>query len=290
MAHSDFEGGAVAPASRARPTAEPLLALREVSVGYGRNPALQRISLSVRRGESLAVAGSNGAGKTSLLGAIAGVRPPGQSLSGHLEFDGVRHDLAERRRAIDPAISLVPERAKVFGLLSVDENLRVGLRTRRVGGLSADDVFGWFPRLRERRATLAGNLSGGEQQMLGIGLALMSSPALLLLDEPTLGLAVPVIDDLCDRLSTLRGDLGLTIIVAESDSQWLPRLADRALVIDRGVQVQAFESLEAADLDVIHNLMLGIGVASGIASRIETGGDAREAIDAPASTGAGAHV
>lgn len=241
--------------------AAPLIEVQQLSIAYGRNPVLQDLSFSLQRGASLAIAGSNGAGKTSLLGAIAGLGVATQTLHGTLRFNGVEHVLDEQRRKIDPAISLVPERAKVFGLLTVDENLRVGVRTRRKGGLGTDDIFGWFPRLGERRATLAGNLSGGEQQMLGIALSLMTSPALLLLDEPTLGLAVPVIDDLCDRLARLRKDLGLTVITAESDSQWLPRLAEHAIVIDRGVQVRRFDTLQTSDLDAIHDLMLGIGIA-----------------------------
>ena len=250
-------------AGTATALSDVLLAAHATSISYGHNPALQGLSFSLRRGESLAIAGSNGAGKTSLLGAIAGLRVPNQKLGGSLEFEGRLHDLDAQRRGVDPAISLVPERGKVFALLSVDENLRVGLRARKAGGLTPRDVFNWFPRLQERRSTLAGNLSGGEQQMLGIGLGLLNSPSLLLLDEPTLGLAEPVIEDLCSRLAALRGELGLTTIVAESDSQWLPRLAERAIVIDRGVLMRSFDTLDPADLDAIHDLMLGIGVGGG---------------------------
>jgi len=237
----------------------PLLRLHDLSIFYGHNPAVQRLSFSLERGQSLAVAGSNGAGKTSLLGAIAGLAVPQQRLHGTLEFAGRQYKLGNNQPGTRESISLVPERAKVFGLLTVDENLKVGTRGSKGRGLSAPDIFSWFPRLGERRATLAGNLSGGEQQMLGIALSLMSSPSLLLLDEPTLGLAIPVIDDLCQRLEVLRNELGLTVIVAESDSQWLPRLASRAVVIDRGVLVREFDTLHAHDLDQIHDLMLGIG-------------------------------
>lgn len=243
-------------------TGAPLLQLHELSISYGHNPALQRVSFSLRRGQSLAVAGSNGAGKTSLLGALAGLAVPQQHLRGSLEFDGRQYQLGDSQRGIRESISLVPERAKVFSLLTVDENLKVGARGSKGQGLSAADIFSWFPRLGERRTTLAGNLSGGEQQMLGIALSLMSSPSLLLLDEPTLGLAIPVIDDLCQRLDTLRHDLELSVIVAESDSQWLPRLARRAVVIDRGALVREFDTLQAHDLDQIHDLMLGINTDS----------------------------
>lgn len=246
---------------------QPLLRLDKLSIAYGRNPAVQQLSFSLERGQSLAIAGSNGAGKTSILNAIAGLAVPGQSLQGTLSFETQRTTLETGQRGPREGISLVPERGKVFGLLTVDENLKVGARGSRRGGLSAADIFTWFPRLGERRTTLAGNLSGGEQQMLGIALSLMSSPTLLLLDEPTLGLAVPVIDDLCQRLDTLRRELGLTVIVAESDSQWLPRLATRALVIDRGALVREFGTLQADDLERIHDLMLGIGADDHAASR-----------------------
>jgi branched-chain amino acid transport system ATP-binding protein len=159
---------------------------------------------------------------------------------------------------ISAGIRLVPERDKVFSLLTVTENLQIGARRRDRKDVAAADVFGWFPRLVERRSTLAGNLSGGEQQMLGIAMSLLASPGLLLLDEPTLGLAAPVIENLCDSLATLRRDLGLTMIVAESDSQWLPRFVERAIVIDRGRLIGTFDRVDETNLDAVHDLLLGV--------------------------------
>ncbi|WP_170845130.1 ABC transporter ATP-binding protein [Chitinasiproducens palmae] len=243
--------------------APALLHAEQLNVRYGRQIAVRAVDLQLARGESVALAGANGAGKTSLLTALAGVVPPGAALSGRVTLDGRAHDLAGRRRAPDPAIALVPERGKVFGLLTVEENLRVARGAGLAGArLTSDDVYGWFPRLRERRRTLAGNLSGGEQQMLGIGMGLMRAPRVLLLDEPTLGLAVPVIEEVCERLAALRDALGLTLLVAESDSQWLPRLAQRALIIDRGALVHRVGRLDAAQLDAIHDILLGIGATA----------------------------
>ena len=119
-------------------------------------------------------------------------------------------------------------------------------------------IFEWFPRLGERRSTLAGNLSGGEQQMLGIAICLLASPDLLLLDEPTLGLAAPIIENLCESLARLRRDLGLTMIVAELDTRWLPRLVERAIVIDRGRLIGTFDRVAESNLGAIHDLLLGV--------------------------------
>lgn len=236
----------------------PLMQAVDVSIRYGVNLAVDRLNLAVPRGVSLALAGSNGAGKTSMLTALAGLIPRGRQLSGMIAFEGVAlrdGDVAQRIRC---GVRLVPDRDKVFALLSVQDNLRIGAARTRDGAIRIDDVLGWFPRLAERRQSLAGNLSGGEQQMLGIGLALLASPRVLLLDEPTLGLAVPVIEDLCERLARLRREVDLSMIVAESDSQWLTALADRAAVLDRGRLLRHFEVLMPADLHTIHALLLGL--------------------------------
>ncbi|MFG1403332.1 ATP-binding cassette domain-containing protein [Xanthobacter sediminis] len=234
------------------------LSLSGIGVSYGRQPAVRGFSLDVARGESVALAGSNGAGKTSLLTTVAGLAQRGQRLEGVVRLNGARLRFADVAGHIAAGIRLVPERDKVFRLLTVGENLMVGGRLARRSGIGLDDVFDWFPRLHERRDTLAGNLSGGEQQMLAIALCLLAGPKLLLLDEPTLGLAAPVIEDVCARLGRLRRELYLTILVAESDSQWLPHLADRAVAIDRGRLVASFPRLDAASLDAVHDVLLGL--------------------------------
>ncbi|WP_144109562.1 ATP-binding cassette domain-containing protein [Paraburkholderia sp. BCC1886] len=240
-------------------SARPLLEVRALSIAYGADRAVNDVGFALQRGQCLALAGSNGAGKTSVLGALAGLSVRGQRLAGEIALDGATLRFGDMVARIAGGVRLVPDREKVFGLLTVAENLKLGGSRARNGDIGLDDVLGWFPRLGERRASLAGNLSGGEQQMLGIGMALLASPQLLLLDEPTLGLAVPVIEDLCERLARLRHETGLTMIVAESDSQWLAALANSGAVLDRGRLLRRFDHLTPADLGAIHDLMLGLG-------------------------------
>ncbi|RKP53753.1 ATP-binding cassette domain-containing protein [Pararobbsia silviterrae] len=235
------------------------LEVENLAIRYGADRAVEDVSFALGRGESLVLAGSNGAGKTSVLGALAGLGVHRQRLTGRIRLNDVDLPYGDVRARIAHGVRLVPDREKVFGLLTVAENLRIGAARARSRDIGLDDVLGWFPRLGERSASLAGNLSGGEQQMLGIGMALLGAPQLLLLDEPTLGLAVPVIEDLCERLARLRAETGLSIIVAESDSQWLCMLAERALVLDRGRLLRRYDSLAASDLDDIHDVMLGLG-------------------------------
>ncbi|MDR5836062.1 ATP-binding cassette domain-containing protein [Caballeronia sp. LZ034LL] len=232
--------------------------VKALSVAYGVDLAVHEVSFDLQRGDSMVLAGSNGAGKTSVLAAVAGLRPGRQRLSGDIVLGGIPLTAGAIGTRIAQGVRLVPDRDKVFALLTVAENLRIGAARARNRDIKLDDVLGWFPRLGERSRSLAGNLSGGEQQMLGIGMALLASPQLLLLDEPTLGLAVPVIEDLCVRLARLRSETSLSMIVAESDSQWLAALAGRAVVLDRGRLMRRFDALSSGDLDTIHDLMLGL--------------------------------
>ncbi|CCB66587.1 ATP-binding cassette domain-containing protein [Hyphomicrobium sp. MC1] len=235
---------------------EDLLSLKGMSVAYDGKYALNNMSFNVRRGESVALVGSNGAGKTSLLSAIAGILQKGQIIDGQVFFNGENLPwgaIKTRRRV---GIGLVPEKDKVFHLLTVDENLEIGRRAQH--GRKKADAFDWFPRLAERRKTQAGNLSGGEQQMLALAMALLASPKLLLLDEPSLGLATPVVEMLCQSLRRLRNELSLTILVAESDTQWIPHLSDRAIVIDRGWPIATFDHIDDSSLETMHGMLLGL--------------------------------
>ncbi|WP_454917960.1 ABC transporter ATP-binding protein [Xanthobacter sediminis] len=234
------------------------LLLRGLEVAYGQRPAVRGLDIDVGAGESVALVGANGAGKSSTLLALAGVLKAGVRISGTQHFADRVFPWGDVCARLAAGISLVPEREKVFALLTVRENLRIGESRARGDRVKRDDVLSWFPRLAERRETLAGNLSGGEQQMLALAVSLLGTPRLILLDEPTLGLAVPVIEDFCASLRRLRAELGLGALVAESDSNWLPHLADRAVVIDRGRRVADFGRLEAHDLDAIHDVMLGL--------------------------------
>ena len=245
---------AEAPAAR---SPAPILELRGLQVAYGPNLALRDVSLSLAPREALALVGHNGAGKSTTLLAIAGAGA-GRIVSGQVLLDGKVPPTAFRARQ-RLGLSLVPEREKVFSLLTVEENLRAA---DPGGEIRRDDVFGWFPRLGERRRTLAGNLSGGEQQMLAIAMALLGSPRVLLVDEPTLGLSVPAIEQLCETLGEIRRSLSVALLVAEAQSQWVTRLADRAIVLDRG-QVAGIVGPGLSDRKAeIDALQLGVGLGA----------------------------
>jgi branched-chain amino acid transport system ATP-binding protein len=208
-----------------------MLRLVDVRAGYGGAPVLRQVSLHVEKGETVALLGPNGAGKSTLLGAVAGVL---RSLQGSVLFDG--RDLAGRRshQIVQSGVALVPEGRLVFAPFSVEDNLRLGA-IRLKGGLQEryDFVYGLFPKLAERRAQAAGTLSGGEQQMLAIGRALMSAPRLLLLDEPFLGLAPLVVQEIRSSLEKL-GKGGLTMLMVEQKLDIALELAQRAYVLIKG--------------------------------------------------------
>lgn len=224
-----------------------ILQVRRLEVQFGPIYAIRGIDFSVPAGSATALVGPNGAGKSSTLLAIARALPVNAKVSGSIEL------------ASSASVSMVPERDKIFTLLSVAENLRAADRLRGHGRVRVDDVYGWFPPLAERRRSLAGNLSGGEQQMLAIGMALLGTPSVLILDEPTLGLAVPVIERMCETLQTMRRDLNLTLLTAEAEVHWVPQLADSAIVLIRGSIVgRVCEHLEKIR-EYASELMFGLG-------------------------------
>ena len=207
-----------------------LLELRNVEARYGPVKALHGVTLTVGEGELVAVLGANGAGKTTTLRAVSGT----VKRDGEVVFDG--ENLSRRPEATARAgIAHVPEGRGTFTELSVWENLRLGSYTRR--GSIKDDaarVFTYFPRLEERRNQQAGTLSGGEQQMLALGRAMMARPRLLLLDEPSLGLAPIVVNAIFDVLETMRGDDGISILVVEQNANLALAHAARAYVLEVG--------------------------------------------------------
>ena len=229
--------------------------VRGLSIKFGAAQVLRDLSFAVPPGASVALVGNHGSGKTSALCAISGASDLGADTSGEVAF-GDEWMPVSAIKSRDRLASLVPERAKVFPTLSVEDNLRAVMPAG--GRIRVNDIFGWFPRLKERHKTLAGNLSGGEQQMLGIGLALLGSPKVLLLDEPTLGLAIPVVEQLCETLAKLRRELAMPMIVAEASIQWLNALASEAVVVDRGVVVATIKDLRHDDQ--IKRLLLGTEV------------------------------
>ena len=235
----------------------PLLALEAVEVGYGGIQAVKGVSLEVAQGELVCLIGANGAGKTTTLKGISGLLPvkrgriryAGEVITGRPPFAIVRKGLA-----------MVPEGRGVFGALTIEENLAMGAYVRRdAAGIRADidHVFGLFPRLKERRRQTAGTLSGGEQQMLAIARALMSRPKLLLLDEPSLGLAPQVVALIFKIVRTIAKD-GTTILLVEQNAHMALGVASRAYVLEVGEIVLEGPAKQLAKDDKIRKAYLGI--------------------------------
>jgi len=211
-----------------------LLNLRDVHAAYGPVLALQGVSLTVPQGSIVSVLGANGAGKTSTLRAISGIL---RVSSGTIEFEGERIDRMSPERIVRLGISQVPEGRQTFVELTVIENLRLGAYTRSdSNGVRADldRVVSYFPVLGERRDQTAGLLSGGEQQMLAIGRALMARPRLLLLDEPSLGLAPLLVREIFENIKTISEQEGLTILVVEQDAKLALDIADHGYLLETG--------------------------------------------------------
>ena len=214
--------------------AELLLNVRDLHAGYGRAEVLHGLTITARAGKVITVIGPNGAGKSTLLNALMGVL---QS-RGTVEYDGAPIGLNSLEERVLLGMALVPETRALFGTMSVEDNLLLGAyRQVRLGhkdsAKSLDEVFMLFPRLRERRAQLAGTLSGGERQMLAVGRALMGKPRLLMLDEPSLGLAPLVVRDIFATIAALRAT-GVTILLVEQNARAALEVADYGYVLEMG--------------------------------------------------------
>jgi branched-chain amino acid transport system ATP-binding protein len=209
-----------------------LLTVTDLRAGYGQGPVLHGISFAVEEGQIVCMLGPNGAGKTTTLRAISGL----VATEGEVEFDGHRLSRKAPEAVARCGIAHVPEGRGTFTELTVEENLRVGGYRRRDGGVRADieRCYGWFPRLGERRSQKAGSLSGGEQQMLALGRALVLRPRLLLLDEPSLGLAPIVTRQLYEVLAEIARDEGITLLVVEQNANLVLPLAQHAYVLQSG--------------------------------------------------------
>ena len=215
-----------------------LLRLDEVHVSYGPRLALRGVSIEVAQGNVVTILGANGAGKSTTLRTISGLVRPSQ---GAIEFDGRRIDGLAPERIVEMGICQVPEGRQLFSELTVMENLRLGAYTRRDGSgvrSDLDRVFGLFPILAERRQQAAGSLSGGEQQMLAIGRALMARPRLLLLDEPSLGLAPLVTRGIFDIVRTIHQE-GMTVLLVEQNARLALGIAQFGYVLETGRVVLA---------------------------------------------------
>jgi len=223
-----------------------LLQIEALASCYGRIPALKGIDLHIGAGELVALVGANGAGKTTLLRALSGVQPVS---AGHVRFEGVDITHAPPERRVRLGIVQVPEGRQVFGPLSVEDNLRLGayLRGRAQAEESIERVYAMFPVLKSKRREAAGTLSGGQQQMLAIGRALMAAPRLLLLDEPSMGLAPRLVEDIFGCVRSLK-QASTTIFLVDQNARAALAVADRAYVLETGRVV-----LEGAGADLLEN-------------------------------------
>ncbi len=257
--------GAPSGGAAAAPSAAPLLALRGLRVAYGSVEAVHGVDLTVGAGEIVTVVGPNGAGKTTLLSAAMGLLPSGGELV--LDGEAVRRPTVEAMVA--RGVALVPEKRELFADMSVADNLLLGgfarwRRGQRDQKARREEVYDIFPRLRERHAQLSHTLSGGERQMLAIGRALMARPRLLMLDEPSLGLAPLIVREVLQVVASLR-DRGVSVLLVEQNARAALNTADRGYVLEMGAV-----AFHGAASDLLHDrrvvetyLGLGKGVAAG---------------------------
>ena len=233
-----------------------MLTVDGITCRYGRIEVLHGVSLEVKRGEVVALVGSNGAGKTTLMRVISGILP---AAAGRITFDGEAIDRLPAHVRVARGLAQVPEARQVFSPLSVEDNLLLGAFRRRAADQSRaiDRVFALFPVLAERRGSAAGTLSGGQQQMLAIGRALMSDPQMLLLDEPSMGLAPVLVDRILDTIVALRQD-GMTILLVEQNVNAALAIADRAYVLETGRIVLSGPSATLTDDPRVREAYLGL--------------------------------
>jgi len=233
-----------------------VLSIEDITCRYGRIEVLHGVSLQVGRGEIVTLIGSNGAGKTTLMRVISGILPQAK---GRILFDGEPLDRLPAHLRVAGGIAQVPEARQVFAPLSVEDNLKLGAFRRHAADLprSMDRVYTLFPALAGKRHISAGTLSGGQQQMLAMGRALMSDPRLLLLDEPSMGLAPVLVDQILDTVVALRKD-GMTILLVEQNVNAALAIADRAYVLETGRIVLSGASTSLADDPRVREAYLGL--------------------------------
>ncbi|WP_375544364.1 ABC transporter ATP-binding protein [Leisingera caerulea] len=210
-----------------------LLEMKNVAVNYGKINAIRNISVAVPEGKIVTIIGGNGAGKTTTLRAMSGMLP---ITAGEITFEGKRIDHLPAHKVVANGIAHVPEGRRIFPDMTVEENLRTGAflrKDREAIEADLEDVFERFPRLRERRTQMARTMSGGEQQMLAIGRALMSKPRLLLMDEPSMGLAPVIVEEIARIVEEINAN-GLSVVLVEQNAELALELADYAYVLETG--------------------------------------------------------
>jgi len=234
-----------------------MLSLAAVSAGYGSFQALFGVSLDVSRGEAVGVIGPNGAGKTTLMRVISGIIPMRE---GAMTLEGQPIGGLPAHRMVEQGIAHVPENRRLFPRLSVEENLRIGAfipAARARFREQLDWIYSLFPRLKDRRTQLAGTMSGGEQQMCAIARALMSKPKVLLMDEPSAGLAPLVVQQVFDLVHRIRAE-GLTVLIVEQNVQQVLDVVDRAYLLEVGAIKLAGTAAELKGNDFIREAYMGL--------------------------------
>ena len=236
-------------------TVEPILKVSDINVYYGAIHAIKGVSFEVNPGEVVTLIGANGAGKSTTLQTVSGLL---HSRTGSIEFLGENLMGVPAHKVVAKGLAQVPEGRRVFLQMTVEENLEMGAYTRSGGDIDADldKVYAYFPRLMERRRQIAGTLSGGEQQMLAMGRALMSRPKLLMLDEPSMGLAPILVEQIFKIIQTLH-EAGTTILLVEQNAQAALSIADRGYVLETGKIVTSGTGTELLASPEIKKAYLG---------------------------------
>ena len=232
-----------------------ILKVDNINVYYGAIHAIKGISFEVNEGEIVTLIGANGAGKSTTLQTVSGLL---RSRTGSIEFNGENISHVPAHKLVYKGLAQVPEGRHIFLQMSVEENLEMGAFTQKNAGIDADieSVYEQFPRLRERKKQIAGTLSGGEQQMLAMGRALMSHPKLLMLDEPSMGLAPILVEQIFDIIRQLHKN-GTTILLVEQNAQMALSVADRAYVLETGKITLSGTGKELAESDEVRKAYLG---------------------------------
>ena len=233
-----------------------MLNVQDINVYYGNIHAIKDVSFRVEDGEIVTLIGANGAGKSTTLKTISGLL---RTRTGEIAFDGQDIRSTAPHRIVEMGLAHVPEGRRVFLSMTVEENLEMGAFTRPVTGVAASlsDVYKRFPRLQERRRQVAGTLSGGEQQMLAMGRALMSRPRLLMLDEPSMGLAPILVEQVFDIIRELH-EVGTTILLVEQNARMALSIADRGYVLETGSVVLEGTGAELMQSDAVKKAYLGV--------------------------------